>query len=371
MDTWADGDAYESYVGRWSRQVAARFVPWLGVAAGARWLDVGCGTGALTATVLAAAAPARVLGVDPSTGFLATARGRHAAAFCAGDARDLPVRDGVADAVVSGLSLNFVPEPARAVAEYARVAAPGAVVAAYVWDYAEGMEMMRLFWDAAALADPAVADRDEAVRFPICRPPALHAAWTSAGLADVVTEAVEIPTEFAGFDDFWRPFLGGQGAAPAYLATLDDDRRARIRETLRDRLPSGRIALHARAWAVRGRRRSGPIAAGTRLATYGTLAPGRPNHHQLEGLNGRWSHGRINGRLVDAGWGSALGYPALVLDPQGESIDVQVFESADLPAHWSRLDEFEGPGYARTTVVVHTSAGDVEASIYVSRPGVS
>ncbi len=258
---WLDGDAYEAYVGRWSRQVAPLFVRWLDApagdaragdaAAGGRWLDVGCGTGALTEAILAAARPAQVAGIDPSIGFLAAAHFRDRVA---GDARALPIRDGVADAVVSGLSLNFVPDPAQAVAEYARVAAPGAVVAAYVWDYAGGMEMMRLFWDAAATLDPAVAEKDEAARFPICHPDALRAAWTAAGLRDVRTDAIEIPTDFADFDDFWRPFLGRQGAAPAYLATLDGDHQGRIREELRSRLPAGPIALRARAWAVRGQR---------------------------------------------------------------------------------------------------------------------
>jgi gamma-glutamylcyclotransferase (GGCT)/AIG2-like uncharacterized protein YtfP len=115
----------------------------------------------------------------------------------------------------------------------------------------------------------------------------------------------------------------------------------------------------------------GVNAALHRLATYGTLAPGRPNHHQLDGLEGRWLTGRVNGRLVDAGWGASLGYPALVLDPDGAGIDVDVFESADLPAHWPRLDAFEGAGYQRVVVRVHTPIGDVDASIYVfvEKPG--
>ncbi len=263
--SWSDGGAYEAYVGRWSRQVAPLFVRWLDAPAGGRWLDVGCGTGALTEAIVAAVTsdagdppegprPTRVFGIDPSTGFLAVARRLDRAAFAAGDAGALPVRDAALDVVVSGLSLNFVPDPGQAVAEYARVAAPGALVAAYVWDYAGGMEMMRLFWDAAATVDPAVADKDEAVRFPICHPDALRAAWTTAGLRDVRTEAIEIRTDFTDFDDFWRPFLGGQGTAPAYLATLDDTRRSRIRAELRSRLPSGPIDLRARAWAVRGQR---------------------------------------------------------------------------------------------------------------------
>jgi gamma-glutamylcyclotransferase (GGCT)/AIG2-like uncharacterized protein YtfP len=108
-----------------------------------------------------------------------------------------------------------------------------------------------------------------------------------------------------------------------------------------------------------------PDAALHRLATYGSLAPGRPNHHQLDGLEGRWSQGQVSGTLVNAGWGSGLGYPALILDPDGSAIDVHVFESVDLPAQWSRLDDFEGPGYERVVTTVRTPAGDVDASIYV------
>jgi gamma-glutamylcyclotransferase (GGCT)/AIG2-like uncharacterized protein YtfP len=109
----------------------------------------------------------------------------------------------------------------------------------------------------------------------------------------------------------------------------------------------------------------GVNTAAHRFATYGTLAPGRPNHHQLDGLRGRWLAGHVNGTLVDAGWAVGLGYPALLLDPDGSAIRVDVFESVDLPAHWARLDAFEGPGYQRVVTTVRTSSGDVEASIYV------
>jgi SAM-dependent methyltransferase len=255
---WAVADAYEAYVGRWSRRVAEVFLRGLQVPAGGDWLDVGCGTGALTATVLAAGDPRSVVGVDTSTGFLATARARVGGArsrFCAGDARSLPLPDRRFDAVVSGLALNFVPDPPAAVAELARVAAPGAVVAAYVWDYADGMEMMRIFWDAAAELDPAAEPLKEGLRFPLCRPEPLRKLWLDAGLARVGVEAVEIPTVFADFDDYWRPFLGGQGPAPGYAASLSDQRRAALAELLRTRLPyrpDGGIPLTARAWAVRG-----------------------------------------------------------------------------------------------------------------------
>jgi SAM-dependent methyltransferase len=257
-DLWTSGDAYEAYVGRWSRCVAQTFVPALRVPAGRSWLDVGCGTGALTATVLALADPAEVVGVDPSDGFLEAARARVAdprASFRAGDAQSLPLPDHGFDAVVSALALNFVPDPDRAVAEFARVARPGAVVAAYVWDYAEGMQLLRAFWDAATELDPAAAELDEGRRFPLCRPGPLGELFTAAGLTGVEVVPIEVPTVFADFEDLWRPFLGGQGPAPGYCATLTDGRRDALRERLRARLhprDDGTIALTSRAWAVRG-----------------------------------------------------------------------------------------------------------------------
>lgn len=257
-DVWAHGDAYEAYVGRWSRQVAQPFLSWLDVPGGRRWLDVGCGTGALTATILAQAGPAEVVGVDPSEGFLAAAREQVAdprVTFRVGDARELPVPDDAFDVVVSGLALNFVPDAVQAAAEMARAVVPGGTVGAYVWDYAGGMAMMRHFWDAAAAVDPGSAGLDEAARFPLCRPEALHDLWAGAGLVGVAVQSIEIATEFADFDDFWVPFLGGQGAAPAYLATLPDDQRSAIRDRLRAGLPAaadGSIALTASAWAVTG-----------------------------------------------------------------------------------------------------------------------
>jgi SAM-dependent methyltransferase len=245
-DVWAAGDEYEVYVGRWSRRVAQRFVPWLGVLGGSRWLDVGCGTGALTDA--ARAAGATVTGVDPSRGFLAGRRN-----VVVGDAQALPFRDARFDVVVSGLALNFVPDPVRALAEQTRVAVPGATVAAYVWDYADGMTMMRLFWDAARQADPDAPD--EGPRFPLCHPGPLAALWRTAGLTDVAVEAIEIATTFTGFDDYWRPFLGGQGPAPGYVASLPADRRERLRRRLQADLPispDGSVDLTARAWAVQG-----------------------------------------------------------------------------------------------------------------------
>lgn len=256
-DTWEQGDPYEQYVGRWSRRVAPRFLAWLGVPAGRRWLDVGCGTGALSAAILDQAGPATLTCVEPSGGFLETARRNLGprAILHQGTATALPLADATVDVVVSGLMLNFVPEPPAAVADMRRVTARGGTVAAYVWDYAEGMQLMRAFWDAAVAENPAAASLDEGARFPLCRPAALTTLFEGAGLTGVEAAAIEVPTAFASFADYWEPFLGGQGPAPAYAMSLDEAARARLRERLRERVPAaadGTIALTARAWAVRG-----------------------------------------------------------------------------------------------------------------------
>jgi SAM-dependent methyltransferase len=255
---WAAGDAYEPYVGRWSRPVAREFLAWLPVGEGARWLDVGCGTGALTRTVLAVANPAALLGIDPSPGYVAYAR-RHAgdrrAQFAVADARRLPATDARMDAVVSGLVLNFVPDPGQAVREMVRVTRAGGRVAAYVWDYAGGMELIRCFWDAAAVVDPAAVELDEGRRFGLCQPEPLARMFEDAGLMEVQTRPIDVATRFRDFADYWTPFLGGQGPAPSHAMSLDAERRAALREELRARLPvapDGSISLLARAWAVQG-----------------------------------------------------------------------------------------------------------------------
>lgn len=257
-DVWASGAAYESYVGRWSRPVAREFLAWLAVPDGRRWLDVGCGSGALGQMMLATSAPVAVVGVDPSSGFVAYAREQMAdgrAGFAVGDARALPFASGSFDVAAAGLVINFVPGAARAVAEMARVTRPGGVVAAYVWDYAGEMRLMRAFWDAAAALDPAALALDEGRRFPLCRPEPLAALFRAAGLADVEVRPIDVPTHFRDFQDYWTPFLGGQGPAPGYCAGLDEGRREALRERLRATLPTdrdGAIRLSARAWAVRG-----------------------------------------------------------------------------------------------------------------------
>ncbi|MFE3111779.1 class I SAM-dependent methyltransferase [Kitasatospora indigofera] len=265
FDVWADGAAYERYMGRWSRPVADRFLSRLDAGGGPRWLDVGCGTGALTAAVAVRYRPRVVLGLDRSPAFVASARASTPAPACfaVADALALPVRDGGCDGVVSGLALNFLPEPAAAVAEAARVVRPGGPVAAYVWDYSGGLPFLRHFWDAAATVDPAAAALHESRRFPVCHPDPLRGLWTGAGLRDVSVTAIEVPAVFAGFADLWEPFLAGQGPAPGYVATLTPLLRDRLRDELGRTVPTrpdGSVAFTVRAWAVSGRR---PARAGS------------------------------------------------------------------------------------------------------------
>lgn len=255
---WASGDAYERYVGRWSRQVAPRFLEWLEPTPGLRWADVGAGTGALTAAILAHCAPEAVSGVDLSEGFVQLARLQVTdprATFEVGDATRLPWRDAGHDMAVSGLVLNFVPDQPAMVREMARVTKPGGRIAAYVWDYADGMQMMRRFWEAAIAEDEAATTVAESLRFAICKPGPLESLYGAHGLKDVQARPIDIVMAFRDFDDYWQPFLGGTGPAPAYLVSRDEPTRERIRQRLQGMLqaaPGRPIELASRAWAVVG-----------------------------------------------------------------------------------------------------------------------
>lgn len=257
-DAWQAGDPYEYYMGRWSKLVAETFVEWVSPQAGLRWLDVGCGSGALSEAVITRAKPASVIAVDQSAGFVTTAQARLGAqATCkVGDALALPVEDASIDIVVSGLVLNFIPEPESALAEMRRVTTPGGTVAVYIWDYAGTMAFLTYFWDVAVELNPNAAPLHEKYRFPQANAEALSAAFVQVGFTAIETAPIDITTHFTDFDDYWNPFLGGQGPAPTYVLKLTDAERQKLREALMERLPlqkDGSIPLAARAWAVKGR----------------------------------------------------------------------------------------------------------------------
>ena len=239
-DAWASGDSYEPYIGRWSRMVAQEFIPWVTVPERSQWLEVGSGTGALTQTVLDTVNPKEVKGIDRSKDYVEFVRSRvndPRATFEVGNAQALPVESGTFDAVVSGLVLNFVPQPDQMVAEMARVVRDGGVVALYVWDYAGRMQMLRHFWNAAAALDPSARDLDEGWRFSICNPTSLKYLFQHADLSEVEIRPIDISADFKSFDDFWSPFLGGQGPAPGYVMSLDERRRSQLRERIYNSLP--------------------------------------------------------------------------------------------------------------------------------------
>jgi ubiquinone/menaquinone biosynthesis C-methylase UbiE len=245
-------------MGRWSRRVAREFVEWLEAEPRAHWLDVGCGTGALTAAICEWKKPASVIGCDPSGPLVEMASATlpdKRVSFEIAQAEHLPEREGGFDVVVSGLVLNFIPNARRGLAAMrARLAARGCV-AAYVWDYAQGMQFLQHFWREAVALDPSAAKLAEELRFADWNETTLAALFREAGLARVQTRAIAVETSFASFEDFWQPFLGRTGPAPSYVAALAPERREALQERLRQHLPTqsdGRICLSARAWAARG-----------------------------------------------------------------------------------------------------------------------
>ena len=257
-DAWQAGDRYDAYMGRWSRQIAPRFLDWLAATDGLDWLDIGCGTGALSASILARCNPRSLISIDPSEGFVTTARGAiqdGRAMFKVGDAQALALQTGSRDVVVSALVLNFVPDKSKALGEMKRVGRAGGTVGLYVWDYpGHGVEFMDAFWSAAAAIDPAAAELTEDKRFPFCTPDGLGKLMREAGLVRVDCEPIEIPTVFRDFEDYWLPFTLGAGPAPGYCASLNPEARQRLKELLNGSLPrrqDGSIPLKTRAWAVK------------------------------------------------------------------------------------------------------------------------
>jgi SAM-dependent methyltransferase len=252
------GEAYDAFMGRWSARLAPLLVQFAGVIDGDNVLDVGSGTGALSATIAAVAPSSRIVGIDRSAPYVAVARAHHQSArirFEVGDAQQLPFENASFDRTLSLLILNFIPDPEQALEEMVRVTRPSGTVAAAVWDYGQGMEMLRAFWDEAITLGADTARKDER-HMPLCRSGELIGLWRRHGLKDATETSLVIETWFASFDDFWSPFLLQQGPAGAHVASLPTDDRARLELKLRRRLlgnePDRPITLHARAWAVRG-----------------------------------------------------------------------------------------------------------------------
>ncbi len=257
-DSWQVGANYDAYMGRWSRQVAPRFLDWLNAPEGGDWLDLGCGTGSLSAAILDRARPRSLIGVDASAGFVSHAAGTIGdprATFLQGDAQVLDLPDESRDVVVSGLVLNFVPDRRAMLSEMARVARPGGRIGFFVWDYpGGGVEFMRAFWRAAGAIDPEALNLAEGRRFPDCTEAALGGLAAEFWGRKVETTALEVPTRFRDFADYWTPFTLGAGPAPGYCVSLPPDRREELRKKLESDLPreaDGSIALIARAWAVK------------------------------------------------------------------------------------------------------------------------
>jgi SAM-dependent methyltransferase len=248
-------------MGRWSRRLAPLLVDFAGVAGQQSILDVGSGTGALTFAIAEAIPSARVTGIDPSVAYVRDGQARTSdgrVRFLVGDAQALEFPDASFDRTLSLLVMSFIPDPAKALSEMTRVTRVGGIVSAVVWDYAEGMEMLRAFWDEAVALDSTVSARDER-NMPLCRRGELGALWSAGGLENVEEQPIEIDLVFTAFDDYWLPFLGGQGPAGAYAVSLPGASRAALEARLRTRLlgdrADGPFTLRARAWSVKGVRR--------------------------------------------------------------------------------------------------------------------
>lgn len=257
QDLWQSGDPYEYYMGRWSKRVADQFVDWLSPQPGREWLDVGCGTGALSETVIKRTHPKSVIAIDQSEGFISAAQQRLGGRVTCkvGNALSLPLEGMSMDFSVSGLVLNFIPEPEKALAEMRRVTREGGTVAVYVWDYSENMEFLNHFWNTVVEINPSASDLHEGHRFRDANAGWLNDIFKRVGFSQVEATSLEIVTRFSDFDDYWRPFLGGQGPAPTYVSKLDNPGKNRLRQALVKKLPvkkDGSISLTARAWASKG-----------------------------------------------------------------------------------------------------------------------
>jgi len=256
---FANAESYEHFMGRWSRLIAGRLVDFANIPDEGQLLDIGSGTGALSFAIAQRKTNVRVVGVDRSKEYIAYATSINPVPgriiFEVGDAQHLSFPAATFGSSLSLLVFNFIPDPLSALEEARRVTKPEGVIAAAVWDYGANIRMLRTFWDAAASIDDRAATIDEA-HMPLCRSGELANLWKKVGLKSVQEQPLDIEMPFNSFEDYWRPFLFGQGPAGAYAASLDSAGLHRLRSELRRRLFMSRedvsFVLPARAWATCG-----------------------------------------------------------------------------------------------------------------------
>ena len=256
---FSDADAYERFMGRWSRLLAPRLVDFADVPDSGQVLDVGSGTGALAFSIAERKVRSQVFGIDPSKEYVEYAKSKSPfpdrTTFQVGDAQQLSFPDAAFQACVSLLVFNFIPDSRKALRELRRVTKPGGRISAAVWDYGAGMRMLRVFWDAAASLDPKAEKLDER-RMPLCRAGELAQLWKQGGLENVHEAPLDFTMRFDSFSDYWDPFLLGQGPAGAYARSLDAGGsralRTELKRRLQIKLERQPFTLPARAWAVSG-----------------------------------------------------------------------------------------------------------------------
>jgi SAM-dependent methyltransferase len=253
---FADGEAYERLMGRWSRVAGKIFLDWLDTPANVRWLDVGCGNGAFTEALIARCAPVEVIGIDPSEGQLAFARTRPAARsaqFRIGDAEALPFGDDRFDVAVMALVVTYLSDPGRAIAEMARVVRPGGWVATYVWDIpGAGTPVHPIYVAMESLGMPAPRPPGAAVS----RRDAMRTLWEDAGLESIESRVIRIPVVYSDFDDFWDSNSVPVAPSGKAIHDMSPAARERVRARVREQLAvgsDGRIAYESFANAVKGR----------------------------------------------------------------------------------------------------------------------